>query len=813
MSGTRTRRSLELRRVRLPASAVGPFRRMCRNLAFGLFLIGWAVFGGVPGGTGDAYALEAGASKTDITPPVPCPLNGYGARMGRDSEGTHDPIWARALYLDDGATQLFLVSIDHVAITPELRDRVLELAPDVVRPEHILLTATHTHNGPGGTTRMMPFRLVSGRYMPEVVEHSAQGIARAMQEAYDRRTRAALGWAVVEHQLTRNRRYADGPVDPLLGVILVEDADGAPISVIANLAAHPTSIGGAGSYLFSGDYPAYYYEEMEKLTRPECVALFLNGTEGNQTINPPPGGQPGEWARAEAMGRALAQKVKEALGKIACAEVTLRVGVAEPELPLSLSGDMLPRRAPLRTLEINDLIIHFLPGEPCVEIGLALRQQALARGYTAALNVGLANGYFLYFAPKAQYSEVHYESAMTFFGPDMEGWFTREFAKLMTRGALAEEPPLPEKPEVVPLDGGEMVSLAGPLRRAGFSMGLAYGDLLRARFREQVIAPVQEGKWYPEHSFWRKLPGWLDLSSLALPVMGMATRNQLKGMPDTLYEWMLGMAEGAGVPFDAIRLIQAAPVFSADPHREPLFAAPLCTMAAAVGVKAGADDVVLARNLDWPAEEQNVVVRLAPEGKAACLLVGFPWTAGAFSGMNDRGLAMSIERDEPLTIREVLAGASAEALVMDILLSGVKFDEAVARLQTATWLRKTRVLVAGMDGKNPRACVVVFGNTVTVRPAEKNAYLPAVAADETGVSGDTIARYEAVSLAVSAKRIIGEEDWKRALSQMGLGMDFPWNGLTRHSVIFYPARGRALVSFRNASGSPGSWTELWVREP
>jgi hypothetical protein len=46
-------------------------------------------------------------------------------------------------------------------------------------------------------------------------------------------------------------------------------------------------------------------------------------------------------------------------------------------------------------------------------------------------------------------------------------------------------------------------------------------------------------------------------------------------------------------------------------------------------------------------------------------------------------MAMSIERDEPLTIREVLAGASAEALVMDILLSGVKFDEAVARLQTA----------------------------------------------------------------------------------------------------------------------------------
>ncbi|HOQ90701.1 MAG TPA: hypothetical protein PLX03_11230, partial [Candidatus Hydrogenedentes bacterium] len=528
------------------------------------------------------------------------------------------------------------------------------------------------------------------------------------------------------------------------------------ISVIANLAAHPTSIGGSGSYLFSADYPGYYYEEMEKLTRPECVAIFLNGAEGNQTINPPPGGQPGEWARAESMGRTLARTVKDALGKIACAEVSLRVGASEPELPLSLSGSMLPRRAPLRVLEINDLIIHFLPGEPCVEVGLALRKQALERGYAASLNVGLANGYFLYFVPRSQYSEVHYESAMNFFGPDMEGWYTREFAKLMSRGAAADEAVPPKKPKTTALDGGELVQVSGPLRGAGYAVGLAYAEELNRRFKEQVTDPIREGKWYPSQSFWTQVPGWLDLSSIAVTVMGMATRTQLKGMPDSVYEWMLGMAEGAGLPFDAIRLMQAAPVFSEDPRKEPLFAAPLCTMAAAVGVKAGADDVALARTLDWPRDERNVVIRLAPEGKSACLLIGFPWTAGALSGMNDRGQALSVERDEALTIQEVLAGASPESLALDILLSGVKFDEALTRLQAATWIRKTRVLLAGMDGKTPRAAVVVFGDTVSVRAADKNSYLPAVMAGETGVSPATAARYEAVSLAVQEKRIIGE---------------------------------------------------------
>ncbi len=108
---------------------------------------------------------------------------------------------------------------------------------------------------------------------------------------------------------------------------------------------------------------------------------------------------------------------------------------------------------------------------------------------------------------------------------------------------------------------------------------------------------------------------------------------------------------------------------------------------------------------------------------------------------------------------------------------------------------------------------IVFGDTVSVRAADKNSYLPAVMAGETGVSPATAARYEAVSLAVQEKRIIGEEDWKKALAQQGATLDFPWNPQSRHSIIFYPAAGRALVSFRNAKGEPGAWTELRVKEP
>jgi len=49
--------------------------------------------------------MRIGATAIDITPPVGTALDGYGGRTDV-SLGVHDPLYARALYLDDGTTQL-----------------------------------------------------------------------------------------------------------------------------------------------------------------------------------------------------------------------------------------------------------------------------------------------------------------------------------------------------------------------------------------------------------------------------------------------------------------------------------------------------------------------------------------------------------------------------------------------------------------------------------------------------------------------------------------------------------------------------------
>ena len=48
-----------------------------------------------------SHTLQAGASRVDITPPLTIPYLGYEPRHAF-FRGVHDPLYARALAVDDG---------------------------------------------------------------------------------------------------------------------------------------------------------------------------------------------------------------------------------------------------------------------------------------------------------------------------------------------------------------------------------------------------------------------------------------------------------------------------------------------------------------------------------------------------------------------------------------------------------------------------------------------------------------------------------------------------------------------------------------
>jgi hypothetical protein len=99
---------------------------------------------------GEPTEWKAGAAAVKITPEKMMWMAGYAARK-KPAEGVAQDLFAKALVVEDAKGQrLVIVTFDLVGIPRLLRDQLaVELASaHQVRPEWLLLNASHTHCGP-----------------------------------------------------------------------------------------------------------------------------------------------------------------------------------------------------------------------------------------------------------------------------------------------------------------------------------------------------------------------------------------------------------------------------------------------------------------------------------------------------------------------------------------------------------------------------------------------------------------------------------------------------------------------------------------
>ena len=759
-------------------------------------------------------ALDAGSAKVQLEPPLGAPLNGYGDRLGRGALAAHDPLWARALYLNDGTTQILLVNADLCMINRDLRNRVLELAPSEVPRENVILTATHTHNGPGGMHRHLPMRFISGRFMPEVLEGTAKAISLAMRAAVESKRRGSIGFGLEKQQaISRNRSQNGGPIDEQIGVIRVDDADGNPIAIVANFAAHPTSVPEEDRYSFSADYVGFYYDELERLSAAGCVAMFLNGAQGNQTIGNPERKE--GWEHTASIGRLLAVRVKGIANDIACSDLTLRVASNHAALPPTIAHSWQPESVLLQTLEIGDLLLTFFPGEPVVEMGLEIRRRALAAGYSAQFSVGLANDYLMYFVPRDKFGENTYESAMNFYGPRIADWFYGQFGQLSSRDMAVSTPASsPDTVAVAPeeLDGMLRIVLQGTPREMGAQRGRAFAEDIRVRYTARVEQGLAVPALLPEDSLWSAWPAFLDPSPVAVPMVAMAARPMTHGLPEYLFEELEGMAEATQLSFDGMWLLQHAIAFRQRKDTAPLFDSPLCTMFVAMGPRAGAEPMLIGRNLDWPEPEIPVVVEVRPETGRRFVQVGFSWNAGVYTGMNDAGLVLMAERT-PLLGDPLLTGPPVEFILRRVLQETGSYSGALAILREQSHLRGYTVLIAGEEAGEYFCAAVEFGARLNVRGPEEGLLLGVEPAGEIADFA-AAARYGRLHDRLQGAQVLSVRDMQATLGD-AVGSPEPlhriWNSQTHHSVVFEPARRRLHVSVRNARGEPGTFQTINLR--
>jgi neutral ceramidase len=264
---------------------------------------------------------KAGLATVVITPEQSMWMAGYASR-NKPSEGKVHDLHAKALALEDNAgTRLAIVTADLIGFPREFRDRMENEvgARYQLRPQGLLLCASHTHSGPElrawratQTWDLPPEQIeLSKQYAENLQGKLVELVGSALADLAPARlsyTHARAGFAM-NRRLQTERGYvispnADGPVDHDVPVLQVLKPDGRIRALVFGYACHNTTL---SFYQFCGDYAGFAQQYVEQ-THPGTTAMFIAGCGGDQ--NPTPR-RTLEWAQQH--GRALANAVEAAL--------------------------------------------------------------------------------------------------------------------------------------------------------------------------------------------------------------------------------------------------------------------------------------------------------------------------------------------------------------------------------------------------------------------------------------------------------------------------------------------------------------------
>lgn len=369
---------------------------------------------------------RVGAAKIEITPPLEVGiLMSSVKREWTPFEGIRMPLYARAIVVEGEGERVAVVALDLLMLAGRavggreaFRRRILTASGDVVSPSRLVLTSTHTHSAPDSMAltdlyRTTPFREWTNRLV--------ERIAEALRQAADQLTPARLGIASGKAQgLSLNRRLyrsqgvpeiprrlakeEEHSLDESVNVATFTDSEERLLASLVNATCHP--VHEMCIPRISGDYPGVLSRELENRFEGN-VCLFLNGAAGN--INPLTVSGGAECA--ERHGLRLAEESLSALDTRREVETSThrfcREGVSLPLRTMKGTPSRRRRRADVIAWRLGEAVFLFLPGEPFVETGWAIKR-ASPFPWTAV--VGYAEESIGYIPTEIAFEEGGYET-------------------------------------------------------------------------------------------------------------------------------------------------------------------------------------------------------------------------------------------------------------------------------------------------------------------------------------------------------------------------------------------------------------------
>ena len=338
--------------------------------------------------------FRAGAAQVEITPTKPMYLDGYFS--DRLSTGVHDPIYAKAIVLDDGRTRVALVVADLIGYYHQWV-REARAKQDVVPARNVVICTTHNHAtpctlgvfGPRGAVELDYIRWV-GERMAEAIRKAASGLRPAR-----------VGFAAVELPVDEKGEipgvarnwHNPGVVDPALLVMRLEEADGnKPIATAINFGNHPDVLGDKTTQI-SADFFQYIYAQVTA-ELGGMTLVFNRGLGGVEPIGMGTNDMDEAEMHMERIGRIVSQHALRAAAKIEWVDdprVRIRrteclFPLLSPEMAKAVAAGAIPvkveggaQQNEMSLVDIGPAQMLTVPGEPHPEVIFKLTDMMDAR--------------------------------------------------------------------------------------------------------------------------------------------------------------------------------------------------------------------------------------------------------------------------------------------------------------------------------------------------------------------------------------------------------------------------------------------------
>jgi len=263
--------------------------------------------------------ILAGVAKQEITPECPISMGGYGQRAGLLSNGVHDPLFTKALFLKQGENRLCIITADLISIPDAVFNRVLTflMKEGKIDEKGLCISASHTHSGPD-----VEKSLIIASPTREYLEGLIDKMVLAAKEAAGKLQPVEVIIATGQANFQANRRsdVAEPLVDPrVLAVEFDHKEKHKPLAILFGVGCHAVCLG-HDNLQISADYPGAAQAYLEKHLGVEA-ALFVNLTEGNIIPSTRPrfdsldtrGYMGGTFEDSRTVGESLGLEVIEAL--------------------------------------------------------------------------------------------------------------------------------------------------------------------------------------------------------------------------------------------------------------------------------------------------------------------------------------------------------------------------------------------------------------------------------------------------------------------------------------------------------------------